>query len=288
MRHVGSLVALAIGDALGAPLEGSRKPDVWLAEYRPGGRHFRKKGEVTDDTLQAGAVAESLVACRGFCEKDVIEKLSQCYIQKPEWFGPTSSLFFDLVRSGTVPHRAALIVHRLRGGSRTNGSVMRGFPLGIFYPAPQVYRVSLTCSQLTHHDPVAGHCSAFLNVMVSDMIRGSSRAYAFRHARSLCTDPEVHAMLTGYDEHRPDPSLDSMLCSHAALYSFMHAKSAEMAILSAVNMGGDADTAGACTGALAGAYWGLAALPTRWRTGLERYDELVSLAERVWESRTDK
>ena len=287
MRHVGSLVALAIGDALGAPLEGSRKPEVWLTEYRSGGRHFRKKGEFTDDTLQAGAVAESLVAWRGFCENGVIEKLSSCYIQKPEWFGPTSSRFFDLVRSGTVPHRAARIVHRRRGGSRTNGCVMRGFPLGIFYPAPQVYGVSLTCSKITHLDPVAGHCSAFLNVMVSDMIRGSSRAAALRHARSLCTEPEVHAMLTNYHQHIPDPSLDSVFCSHAALYSFMNTKSAEMAILSAINLGGDADTVGACTGALAGAYWGLDALPLRWKAGLERYDELVHLGEMVWKMRAD-
>jgi len=68
----------------------------------------------------------------------------------------------------------------------------------------------------------------------------------------------------------------------------MHAKSAEMAILSAVNLGGDADTVGACTGALAGAYWGLEVLPDRWRTGLERYDELVLMAERVWEARWDR
>ena len=209
-------------------------------------------------------------------------------IQKPEWFGPTSTFFFDLVRSGTVPHRAARIVHQRRGGSRTNGSVMRGFPLGIFYPAPEVYAVSLTCSRLTHYDPVAGHCSAFLNVMVSDMCRGSSRAAAFRHARSLCTNNEVHAVLGSYDQYDPDPSLDSVLCSHAALHSFMHAKSAEMAILSAVNLGGDADTVGACTGALAGAYWGLDALPQRWREGLERYDELVRLAEQVWMGRVDQ
>jgi ADP-ribosyl-[dinitrogen reductase] hydrolase len=288
MRHGGSLVALAIGDALGAPLEGSRKPEVWLAEYRSGGRHFRKKGEFTDDTLQAIAVAKSLVECGGFCESDLVKKLSESYIQKPEWFGPTSTLFFDLVRSGTVPHQAALIVHRRRGGSRTNGSVMRGFPLGICWPAPQVYDVSLTCSRITHYDPVAGHCSAFLNVMVSDLCRGSSRSAAFRHARSLCTNSEVHTVLGSYDQYDPDPSLDSVLCSHAALHSFMHAKSAEMAILSAVNMGGDADTVGACTGALAGAYWGLEALPLRWRVGLERYGELVRLAERVWENRADR
>jgi ADP-ribosyl-[dinitrogen reductase] hydrolase len=288
VRHVGSLVGLAIGDALGAPLEGSRQPEVWLAEYRSGGRHFRKKGEFTDDTLQAMAVAESLVACRGFCENDLVDKLSRSYIQKPEWFGPTSTLFFELVRSGTLPHQAALLVHKKNHGSRTNGSVMRGFPLGIFYPAPEVYRVSLACSRLTHYDPVGGHCSAFLNVMASDMVRGASRVSAFRHARSLCTNKEVHEVLGNYDQYNPDPSLDSVLCSHAALYSFMHAKTPEMAILSAVNLGGDADTVGACTGALAGACWGLDAIPKRWRDGLERYDELVQLAERVWAARVDK
>jgi ADP-ribosyl-[dinitrogen reductase] hydrolase len=288
MRHVGSLVALAIGDALGAPLEGSRQPEVWLSEYRSGGRHLRKKGEFTDDTLQAIAVAESLVECRGFCENDLVEKLSEAYIVRPEWFGPTSTLFFDLVRSGTVPHRAAQLVHKKNHGSRTNGSVMRGFPLGIFYPAPEVYDLSLSCSELTHYDPVGGHCSAFLNVMVSDMVRGSSRAAAFRHARSLCTNNEVHAVLGSYDQYDPEPSLDSVLCSHAALHSFMHAKTLEMAILSAVNLGGDADTVGACSGALAGACWGLEAVPSRLRSGLERYDELVQLAENVWEYRADR
>jgi ADP-ribosyl-[dinitrogen reductase] hydrolase len=287
MRHVGSLVALAIGDALGAPLEGSRQPEVWLAEYRSGGRHFRKKGEFTDDTLQAKAVAESLVAGRGFCETDLVEKLSKAYIVRPECFGPTSTFFFDLVRSGTLPHHAALIVHKKKHGSRTNGSVMRGFPLGIFYPAPEVYDVSIACSRITHYDPVGGHCSAFLNVMVSDMCRGVSRAAAFRHARSLCTNNEVHAVLGSYDQYDRVPSLDAVLCSHAALHSFMFAKSAEMAILSAVNLGGDADTVGACCGALAGACWGLAALPDRWKAGLERYNELVQLAERLWEIRKD-
>ncbi|MCK9580846.1 MAG: ADP-ribosylglycohydrolase family protein [Methanoregula sp.] len=269
-------------------MEGSPKPEAWLAEMRPGGHHFRKKGEVTDDTLQAIAVAESLVACKGFCENDVVRKLSESYIVRPEWFGPTSTLFFDLVRSGTVPHHAAWLVHKRNHGSRTNGSVMRGFPLGIFFPAPQVSEVSLRCSEITHHDPVAGHCSAFLNMMVSDMVRGISRQKAFRHARSLCTEPEVHAMLGGYDEYMPDPSLDSVLCSHAALHSFMHAKSLEQAILSAVNLGGDADTVGACCGALAGAYWGLGAVPVRWSRDLEGYERLVQLAERVWEGRVNR
>jgi len=288
MRHGGSLVALAIGDALGAPLEGSRKPEAWVAQMLPGGRHFRKKGQVTDDTLQAAAVAESLVASGGFSEKDLLRKLSETYIVRPEWFGPASTLFFDLVRSGTVPHQAALLVHKRNHGSRSNGSVMRGFPLGLCYPAPEVYQVSLTCSRLTHYDPVAGHCSAFLNVMVSDMVRGASRRTAFRHARSLCTSNEVHAVLGSYDQYNPDPSLDSVLCSHAALHSFMQGKSLPHAILSAINLGGDADTVGACCGALAGACWGLEAVPERWCRDLEGYDRLVQLAGQVWAGRVDR
>ena len=287
MRHAGSLITLAIGDALGAPLEGSRKPEAWLAEYRSGGRHFRKKGEFTDDTLQAVAVAESLCTCKGFCENDLVQKLSEAYIVRPEWFGPTSTLFFDLVRSGTVPHQAAWLVHKRNHGSRTNGSVMRGFPLGIVFPAPVVYLLSLRCSAITHYDAVAGHASAFLNVMVSDMVRGIPRQTALRHARLLCTNNEVHAVLGNYLHYDPAPSLDSVLCSHAALHSFMQAKSLPQAVLAAVNLGGDADTVGACCGALAGAYWGFDAIPARWKEGLEGYDRLVMLAERVWAARAD-
>ena len=283
MRHAGSLVALAVGDAMGAPLEGSLQSEAWVTDMRPSGRHFRKKGAITDDTLQAMAVAESLAACKEFNQTDIISRLFFGYIKNPKWYGPTSTVFFDLIRSGTLPHHAAKIVHQRNGSSRTNGSVMRGFPLGTFYPAPEVYAMSMACSRLTHYDPVAGHCSAFLNVMVSDMVRGAPRSRAFRHALSLCTDPEVHAMLGSYDEHEPAPSLDSVLCSHAALHCFMHARTLEGAILSAINLGGDADTVGACCGALAGAYWGVGAIPKRWCADLEGYEGLVQLAERVWE-----
>jgi ADP-ribosyl-[dinitrogen reductase] hydrolase len=254
----------------------------------PGGRHSRKKGEWTDDTLQAVAVAESLLACRGFDQKDLILRLLFGYEKRPEWYGPTSSLFFDLIKHGTLPHMAPWLVHKRRHGSRSNGSVMRGFPLGIFYQAPVVYTISLACSKVTHYDPVAGHCSAFLNMMVSDLCRGTSRAVAFRHARSLCVDKEVHTLLGNYDHYDPEPSLDCVLCSHAALYCFMNARTLENALLSAINLGGDADTVGACCGALAGAYWGLGAIPERWSAELEGYPVIVSLAENLWQISQEK
>ena len=100
---------------------------------------------------------------------------------------------------------------------------MRGVPVGIFYPSSKVYEVSLACSQLTHFDPVAAHCSAWLNMMVSDMCRGISRDTAFRHARSLCTNLEVHTILGNYSSTASVTSLDAVLCSHASLSCFMNA-----------------------------------------------------------------
>jgi ADP-ribosyl-[dinitrogen reductase] hydrolase len=267
---------------LGAPLEGSARTDSRVTEMLPGGRHSRKKGQITDDTLQAMAVAESLAACRGFNQNDLIFRLLRGYNQCPEWYGPTSSAFFALVKSGTLPHQAAWLVHKRLRGSRSNGSVMRGFPVGIFYSSAHVYEVSVACSQLTHFDPVAAHCSAWLNVMVSDMCRGISRVKAYHHARSLCRDPEVHAILGNYTEYTPVPSLDAVLCSHASLFCFMNAGTLEGAILSAVNLGGDADTVGACCGALAGANWGLGAIPDRWRQDLKDYENILDCAEHLW------
>jgi ADP-ribosyl-[dinitrogen reductase] hydrolase len=279
---VGSFVALAIGDALGAPLEGSARTESWVTEMLPGGRHSRKKGQITDDTLQAMAVAESLAACGGFNQKDLILRLLRGYEKRPEWYGPTSSAFFALVKSGTLPHQAAWLVHKQLHGSRSNGSVMRGFPLGIFYPSPDVYDVSLACSQLTHFDPVAAHCSAWLNEMVSDMCRGISRNTAFRHACSRCTNPEVHSVLGNYSMYTPFSSLDAVLCSHASLTCFMNARTLEGAILSAINLGGDADTVGACCGALAGAYWGFEAIQKRWIRDIEEYETILHCAENLW------
>jgi ADP-ribosyl-[dinitrogen reductase] hydrolase len=279
VRAKGSLIGLAIGDAFGAPLEGSPAPRESITEMLPGGRLPRRKGEVTDDTLQALAVAQSLIACRRFDPGDTMARFADMYRRSPQWFGPTSSVVFDLVLAGTPVADAARVAHEKTGSSRSNGSVMRGFPIGVFFAPPTVYDVSIACSQLTHFDPVAAHSSAFLNLMVSHMCRAVPRDEAYHHACSACRDAEVLSLLGSYAEQPPDPSLDSLLCAHAALTCFMQAGSFEEALITAVNLGGDADTVGACTGALAGSYWGVGAIPERWIRDLENFPHIAEVAE---------
>jgi poly(ADP-ribose) glycohydrolase ARH3 len=73
----------------------------------------------------------------------------------------------------------------------------------------------------------------------------------------------------------------------AAIYAFLaHPDSFEEAVTYAVRLGGDADTIGAMTGAIAGAYHGAAAIPERWLAALENgpkgRDYVRDLADRLF------
>jgi ADP-ribosylglycohydrolase len=54
-----------------------------------------------------------------------------------------------------------------------------------------------------------------------------------------------------------------------------------------VNAGGDADTIGAMTGALAGTFNGAQAIPSRWLTELEKKDYLIDLSNMLYDLATE-
>jgi ADP-ribosyl-[dinitrogen reductase] hydrolase len=278
---MGMLLGLAIGDALGAPLEGRPPPARKVTEMPVDGMY-------TDDTLQALALARSLVVSRGFSPEDCMARLLEGYLKYPRFYGPTSSAVFGLVLEGMALRDAVPQVHRSLGGSRSSGSVMRGPPLGIFSSSPLLEEMSIACSRLTHWDPVPGACSAFANRMVADLVRGAARDDALRHACSTCRNEEVLNLLQGYRDHRPEPSLDALLATHCALSVFMGAGSYAEAVIRAVNLGGDADTIGAITGALAGAFWGAAAIPALWRLRLRDHDQIIDLAGALYRVAVEK
>ena len=74
-RFLGSLLGLAVGDALGAPVEfkarGSFPP---VEEMQAGGPFNLKKGQWTDDTSLALCLGTSLVEKNGFDPYDQIER----------------------------------------------------------------------------------------------------------------------------------------------------------------------------------------------------------------------
>jgi len=281
MRAVGAFVGLAIGDALGAPLEGLPPGPIVVTEMQGGGIHNTLPGQYTDDTLQAAALAETLLRCGSFDPEDFARRLVLVYRANPKFFGPTSRAVLDLIGNGLASSVAARMAHRALGRSRSNGSVMRGVPVGIFYPPREVREVSLAASLVTHFDPVAGEASAFVNRKVSGICRGEEVDAAFGQALAACPDPELRGMLEDYRAYPPEPSLDAVLCTHCAVRVFMEASSFRDAVIAAVNLGGDADTVGAIVGGLAGARFGYEAIPALWLAVLQDREELLALARRL-------
>ena len=67
----------------------------------------------------------------------------------------------------------------------------------------------------------------------------------------------------------------------AALWAFAKSTTFADGALLAVNLGDDADTTGAVYGQLAGACYGVEAIPARWRSLLAKRDTLESYADRL-------
>jgi ADP-ribosyl-[dinitrogen reductase] hydrolase len=67
----------------------------------------------------------------------------------------------------------------------------------------------------------------------------------------------------------------------AALWSFATTDTYEDAILTAVNLGDDADTTAAICGQIAGAYYGVSAIPTSWLAKVALRSEIEALADRI-------
>ena len=62
----------------------------------------------------------------------------------------------------------------------------------------------------------------------------------------------------------------------AALWAFNSTSTFEDALIAAVNLGGDADSIGAVTGQIAGAYYGFAAIPERWIRAIPKMHDMGS------------
>jgi len=67
----------------------------------------------------------------------------------------------------------------------------------------------------------------------------------------------------------------------AALRAFFHSNTLEEGCLMAVNLGDDADTTGAIYGQIAGAYYGVNAIPTSWRKTLAEHAFIIAFAEKL-------
>ena len=242
-----------------------------VAEMIGGGLLNLKPGQHTDDTSMMLCIAESLVENKGYNPDDIARRFVEWYGSNPPNIGKTTRTALAKIADG-VPWRIAGDKER-----PTNGSVMRCPPIGLMYflKDSNLTLVSVETSIMTHAHPDAIRSCILINTMIASIVYGETISRAFDRALSairMWGDDFYWKLIDGL--LRPsglDPNGPAIGTALLAIKHLAAADSFEEAVISAVNCGGDTDTIAAVTGALAGAYYGISAIPERWSSKLNPY-----------------
>jgi ADP-ribosyl-[dinitrogen reductase] hydrolase len=292
-RLRGSLIGLAIGDALGAAVEfapaGSFPP---VTGFRAGGPHGLRAGEWTDDTSMALALADS-IARVGWDLNDQARRYLAWW-KNGEY--SANGTCFDI----GITTRAALARFEGTGDARSsgdasehasgNGSIMRLAPVAIRYAGlfptnvQELGRLAAESSLPTHASEQCQSACRYMALVLCGLMYGFDREEVLgpqweplrRLQRAIPLHPAVATVAEGSFRENQPPKIAGtgyvVRSLEAALWSFHKAESFREAVLRAVNLGEDADTTGAVCGQLAGAFWGESNIPIEWRESLARKD----------------
>lgn len=287
-RYLGCLLGLACGDAVGTTAEFKARGDFApLTDMTGGGPFGLRAGEWTDDTSMALCLGASLLHCRGFDPRDQMNRYCNW---RAHGYLSSNGECFDI---GTTV--SAALDRYLRSGdpyagdpsprAAGNGALMRLAPVPMLWRRdPERARFyAAESTRTTHGAAEALDCSRLFSSQVRAALMGAgveavltpampppqSEKVAAIHARAYAGKREDEIRGTGY-------SVDSL---EAALWCFLHTDSFEAAILRAANLGEDADTTAAICGQIAGAHYGVEAIPQRWLQRLVMRDEIAAMAE---------
>lgn len=290
-RALGALIGLAIGDALGAPVEFKRRGQFPLITDMVGGGKFKlPPGAWTDDTAMTLCLAESLLSQP---ELDVSDMMSRFigWIDRGDnsstgrAVGLGQNTFWALA---DFRKHGNLVANPRPRPAHSNGALMRLAPIPCMHwrdPA-RAARLASAQSWATHHSALSSDVCVYAATMMCALISGepwgTSRACAHMGEGS----PELLAMTqSDLSARSADEVSSSGYVIHtleAALWSIETTASFEEALIRAVNLGDDADTVGAVTGQLAGALYGLSAIPPRWRAVLFDLERLTDLSAQLY------
>ena len=297
-RYRGSLIGLAAGDAVGTAVEfaapGTFRPVDDMVGGGPFGLH---PGEWTDDTSMALCLAESLVERRRFDPIDQLERYVRWYRH-----GHMSSngACFDIgitVRGALERFVATREPWCGSTDPRTagNGSLMRLAPVPHFFaadPAEALARSGVS-SRTTHGARAAVDACRYFGALLAGAVSGVGKdellaeMYApvpgYWDAHPLCADIEEVARGSFRAKSPPEIVGSGYVVKslEAALWAFHSTDSFRDGCLRAVNLGNDADTTAAIFGQLAGAVYGIGAIPDEWRILLARRGLIERLADSI-------
>lgn len=294
-RCRGTLIGLAVGDALGAAVE-FRSPGSFapVTGYSDGGPHGLEAGEWTDDTSMALALADS-IATAGWNLNDQADRYVQWW--KTGKYSVNGRCFDIGMTTKSALGNYAAKKDALASGDRSdrasgNGSIMRLAPVPMRYghlyadQLDELSRLAEESSVPTHASEQCVSACRYLATVLAALIHGEDRDEVlspdWKPLQQLNDIKPLHPLIQeialGSFRQKQPPEIQGsgwvVKSLEASLWAFHNAASFEDAVLKAVNLGDDADTTGAICGQLAGAYWGESGISESLRSGLARTDLL--------------
>ena len=277
-RYEGAMIGVAVGDALGAPLEFCGATQIKIEHGGPvremigGGWLSVEPGEVTDDTQMTLAVAEGIAAADGKELFQIGVNFLTWYRSRPKDVGGTcAAVLSEMNRTWTGDpeewEEAARRLHtRTKGRTAGNGALMRTVYPALWYKDEyQAAGMAMLIGNMTHRHPASDKTLSVYTRLICRIVNSEMDPEEARWEVSK----EMRPLMITMEQQELQPSgycMDSLLC---AFDSIIRTDSFEEAVVDVVNRGGDADTIGAIAGGLAGAIYGANAIPARWNDALE-------------------
>ncbi|GAA4316905.1 ADP-ribosylglycohydrolase family protein [Flaviaesturariibacter amylovorans] len=297
-----ALIGLAVGDALGVPVEFTSRAMLDadpVVDMRGYGSHWQAPGTWSDDSALTFCLAEVLVG--GYDLKALADSFTR-WLYQGHWtangdvfdVGIATRQAIDRLKQGCEPTRA--------GGAQEpdngNGSLMRILPLVFFIrtlPMEQRFTRTREVSSLTHrHIRSVIACFYYLE-FARLLLEGKPREAAYQELKDtiagflraqdipaneivlfgrllegdIATLPREQIQSSGYVLHTLE----------ASIWCLMTASTYSEAVLNAVNLGADTDTTGAVTGGSAGMVFGQEQIPKAWLSELKRLADIERLAD---------
>jgi len=308
-----ALIGLAIGDALGVPVEFNSRADLDdnpVKEMRAFGTYNQPKGTWSDDSSLTFCLAEALldgVQLKSIAKNFVAWKQEAYWTAHNEVFdiGITTSksiVQLDQILKSQDYEALRILRYGATEMDNGNGSLMRILPLyfaireeGIEANFETIWEVSA----LTHgHIRSAIACLIYL-ILADELYHGKGvwaayeamqiRVQAFFKNKDIVQRETTHfdrlILHNINDLERSEIKssgyvIDSL---EAAIWCLLEGESYSETVLLAVNLGRDTDTIAAIAGGLAGLHYGNSSFPKDWYNSLARLADIEQLCDKLWQ-----
>jgi ADP-ribosylglycohydrolase len=289
-RFLGALVGLAIGDALASTTQ-FRNPGTFtqVGDLLGGGPFDLPRGAWSDDTSMALCLAESLLEVGSFDPRDQVERYRRWQQQghlsaTGQCLGITASTAKALAQAGWR--------RQLFSGSHDPNQLdpevlSRVGAVVLFYFAEVGDAVTFAAEQsrTTCQAPGAMESCKVLAAVLHAALSGKAKEVILApgpealDVKSLRTAAATVAAAGG---NSADPRAGNVIeVLEAALWAFRSTDNFRDGALKAANLGANSDVAAAVYGQIAGAHYGVGAIPATWRTSLVNKDLIEGLADRL-------